>query len=156
MTNINQIYELNFLTNISSDEFKKSKKKLALLKNIKVGINLFFLIIITLMLFISNRNVDLSIKSKNSANNTIKYYKTSFNCNKASTYVEKTICTDSDLAKLDLSLSNIYKTKLSKTKDKSSLKSQQKTWVQDVQAACTDKTCIADVISARINELKGK
>jgi|GEM_PF-5942005 len=158
MTNINQIYELNSLIDISIDEFEKAKKKLSLLRIIKIGINILSLLIIIVMtiIIISNRNVDISIKSKNSANNTIKYYKTSFNCNKAFTYVEKTICTDSDLAKLDLSLANIYKTKLSETKDKLSLKSQQKTWVQDVQAACSDKTCISDAVIARINELKGK
>ena len=92
--------------------------------------------------------------TKKSADKT--YLKTSFDCSKANTYIEKTICTDSDLAKLDIELSDSYQSNQAKTKSKQKLKSQQKDWVQNIENSCTSKQCLADVINARIAVLNKK
>lgn len=59
------------------------------------------------------------------------FYRTSFNCRKASSAVEKEICRSSDLAKADRSMGDLYKTVFSSLPDaqKSNLKNEQRNWL---------------------------
>lgn len=76
----------------------------------------------------------------------------SFDCDKAGTKVEKMICADSELSKLDEELGKAY----SKARDVSSepdrLKQQQKDWIKE-RNKCVDSQCLSQRYEARIAEL---
>ncbi|MDP1770900.1 MAG: hypothetical protein Q8L15_01345 [Methylobacter sp.] len=79
----------------------------------------------------------------------------SFDCKKASTFSEKTICSDPLLGKLDGALSENYKYMLgSDIGDgaRSELKSTQKTWLSD-RNKCKDSQCLIDSYKKRIDEV---
>lgn len=77
----------------------------------------------------------------------------SFDCNKASTPVEKTICANPELSKLDESLSIEYKKAL-ETNDNGPLILDQKNWLKNERAACKDATCLQQAHRKRINTLQ--
>jgi uncharacterized protein YecT (DUF1311 family) len=77
----------------------------------------------------------------------------SFDCEKASTLVEKTICQDPELSHLDELLTQTYKTALNATKEPAALKSQQKAWRTNVRNKCLDSVCVMHVSIKRMNEL---
>lgn len=79
----------------------------------------------------------------------------SFDCAKASTSVEKTICADSQLSELDSQLMQAYKNSLSSTADANLLKSQQINWLLNTRNKCTEPTCIQQVYKERIAVLNG-
>ncbi len=94
------------------------------------------------------------VAETNDSLNQEKTYETSFNCTKASNFVEKSICTDSSLAQLDIALSDTYKEKLSQADNKAEFKQNQKEWVLNTEDACQDKECIENAINQRISYLK--
>ena len=55
---------------------------------------------------------------------------TSFDCTKADKAVEKMICTDTELSKLDEEVAAAYTTALARTNDKEDLKNDQKKWLR--------------------------
>ena len=57
----------------------------------------------------------------------IAFSKPSFDCAKATTKVEKTICSDDELAELDLELSKVY----SEKRSLANVKSSQKKWIKN-------------------------
>lgn len=79
----------------------------------------------------------------------------SFDCSKASSTVEKLICNDPLLGKLDDVMSQNYKNMLlagigeGARKD---LKTTQRTWVSD-RNKCTTASCLADAYRKRIDEV---
>lgn len=156
MVNFYDAYGMNLPGLLPSESIEKARKVVAWLR--------IFLYVILLVLgvitFIMTPKVDRGSNSNKEAEKSIvsatTYYKTSFDCVKASNYVEQTICMNEDLAKLDLSLNKAYKVKFAKTKNKQKLKAQQKSWVLDIENRCTTKLCISDVLSARIIELNNK
>lgn len=77
----------------------------------------------------------------------------SFDCNKASTPVEKAICADPVLSSLDDNLSSVYRAALKLAPDPNLLKSQQRAWLVNILKNCTDTTCIANAYQSRINSL---
>ncbi len=79
----------------------------------------------------------------------------SFDCTKASTLVEKAICSDDKLSDLDDSLMQAYKRALASTTDIYALKSQQRAWLAGVRNKCQDSACIEHVYSERLIELNG-
>ncbi len=79
--------------------------------------------------------------------------KASFDCTKTASVQERLICSDSDLAAADLSLSEVYKKALSNASDPSALKAEQRIWVKDVRNTCFEKRCLFDAYSARSREL---
>lgn len=83
---------------------------------------------------------------------TSESYATSFNCAKASTLVEKAICSDSQLSNLDDLLMQTYKRTVLNTTDKKLLKNEQLTWLKS-RNQCTDTNCIREAYEMRINEL---
>jgi len=87
--------------------------------------------------------------------------KPSFNCNKASHEVEKLICADDELAKLDVSLTNLYNVLLKNipTAQKKQLKAEQSGWVKgrnDCWKAADQRACIKGEYEARISALKDR
>lgn len=84
---------------------------------------------------------------------TAEAYAASFDCKLASTYSEKTICTNSQLSKLDEQLSALYKASISLSGTPESLKFQQREWIKK-RNSCTNEPCISELHQSRIGELR--
>lgn len=79
-------------------------------------------------------------------------YSASFDCGKASSFVEKAICSNSELSALDDSLSSAYSNALSDPDSSDEIKSSQRNWIKN-RNSCQDNACLKKVYSKRINEL---
>ncbi|PUA29736.1 MAG: hypothetical protein B0W54_03975 [Cellvibrio sp. 79] len=77
----------------------------------------------------------------------------SFDCTKASTSIEKLVCSSPTASNLDERLSAVYKTALEQATDKDSLKQQQRIWLKERRNSCKDETCIFNAYQARLVEL---
>jgi uncharacterized protein len=85
----------------------------------------------------------------------------SFDCAKASSSVEKLVCNDAELAKLDNSLSSLYHQLLKNLSvaDQKLLKTEQRGWVKgrdDCWKSDDMRGCVASGYHDRINELKDR
>lgn len=76
----------------------------------------------------------------------------SFNCKKAGTFIEHTICNDDKLSKLDEDLAKAYKSAKKKT-DKNALKKEQRKWLKTKRKSCQDVKCLRRVYTERVDEL---
>jgi uncharacterized protein len=76
-----------------------------------------------------------------------------FDCSKASTFVEKEICNDSLLSKLDDALSQNYKGMLESDfgNTKKSLRAEQLKWLSN-RNKCTTNKCILEAYRKRVDE----
>jgi len=83
-------------------------------------------------------------------------YAASFDCNKASTFVEKSICSDTTASKLDEVLAIQYKDALGRSENPDGLKAEQKSWLKTVRNQCKSLACIQSSINERISELAEK
>jgi len=79
-------------------------------------------------------------------------YAASFNCKKAGTFIEHTICNDEKLSKLDEELAKAYKSAKKKT-DKNALKKEQRKWLKTKRKSCQDVKCLRRVYAERVDEL---
>lgn len=77
----------------------------------------------------------------------------SFDCAKASNKVEKLICDDRELSKLDVDLSKAYQSARDASTDKDQLKKDQISWVK-LSRACEDKSCVKSALEMRLSQLK--
>ena len=80
--------------------------------------------------------------------------KQSFDCAKASSFAEKAICSNDDLAQLDVRMSKAYKAQLAATSNITSAKAAQRAWVKK-REACGSVACIRTLYATRIPELGG-
>lgn len=84
-------------------------------------------------------------------------YAAGFDCTKASTQVEKTICSNPDLSALDDALSTVYKKLINPSLCADYqipyIKDDQKAWLNETRNKCTDARCLSKVYSERINEM---
>lgn len=76
----------------------------------------------------------------------------SFDCAKASSKVEKLICGDAELSKLDDDLNAGYKAALRDEKRADSIKLAQKQWIKE-RNGCEDETCVRRAYESRIASL---
>lgn len=79
--------------------------------------------------------------------------KASFDCAKAATLVEQTICTDPVLGRLDSALSENYKFMLASDIGdgaRSELKATQKRWIVE-RNSCTDSQCLTEAYRKRVD-----
>ena len=75
----------------------------------------------------------------------------SFDCAKAVTQVEKMICRDAGLSKLDEDLARAYKNALvSATIDKTRVKNEQIIWLKYTRNGCSTIACLAEAYKARL------
>jgi uncharacterized protein len=65
-----------------------------------------------------------------------------FDCNRATTLVEKLVCADQGLSQLDESLSKTYKEVLRWARDPAGFKREQVKWLREVRDLCTDGPCL--------------
>jgi len=77
----------------------------------------------------------------------------SFDCTKASNQQEKLVCSDRELSKLDVQLSQAYGKAKDKSSDVNALKKTQIDWIKSSRA-CSDKACLVDAYKKRISELQ--
>jgi uncharacterized protein YecT (DUF1311 family) len=77
----------------------------------------------------------------------------SFDCQKASNGAERLVCSDRELAKLDVNLNQIYIKARDLTDDKEKLKNEQNEWIKSSRNACSDKNCMTNAFKQRISEL---
>jgi uncharacterized protein len=75
-----------------------------------------------------------------------------FNCDKASTFVEKVICSDLRLTNLDDQLGRLYKDALAASSNSGALKAEQKAWLSS-RNQCKDSDCIMKAYDDRISVL---
>jgi len=85
----------------------------------------------------------------------------SFKCGKSSNEIEQLICGNAELAELDVSLANLYKSVLKNTPAKAQqrLKTEQIGWVKgrnDCWKSADQVACTRSAYQERINELKDR
>jgi len=77
----------------------------------------------------------------------------SFDCNKASSRIEKLICSSPDAADADSRLAAAYSAARIKSSDPAALKADQRNWIKSERDACSDALCLLTVTEARIQKL---
>ncbi len=77
----------------------------------------------------------------------------SFDCAKAVTKMEKLICSDEQLSKMDGDLSVAYLKSLHEASDPAIIKKRQREWLADVRVRCNDAECLQRAYTARIAQL---
>jgi len=77
----------------------------------------------------------------------------SFDCTKAATEIEKIICSDSELSKLDESLNVAYLRALKRTDILNQVIKSQRQWLIHERNECHDAACIKSAYKTRIKEL---
>jgi uncharacterized protein len=78
----------------------------------------------------------------------------SFDCGKATTKVEKLICSDAELSKLDEKLAETYNNVSKDEQGVELLKREQRTWLKE-RNRCTNVLCLRDRYQQRIAKLNG-
>lgn len=78
----------------------------------------------------------------------------SFDCKKAGSAVEKSICSDRELSDLDSELGRTYRTVLSSTPNSASLVAEQKSWLAS-RNQCPDMGCLKSAYQDRLTALRG-
>lgn len=77
----------------------------------------------------------------------------SFDCNKASSRIEKLICSSPQTADADARLASAYSAAREKSNDPSALKADQRNWLVNERNVCSDAACLQSVTEARIQKL---
>lgn len=79
----------------------------------------------------------------------------SFDCKKATTSVEQTICADDELSRLDSNLDTVYRGEHNarKAADKKTLEREQGRWRRETRDVCKTRECIRDAYYARLATL---
>lgn len=77
----------------------------------------------------------------------------SFDCRKATTAVERTICSNEALSRLDSQLKADFDTALARATDPAALRAAQRNWLTEVRDKCVDQACIERTYKARLVEL---
>ncbi len=76
-----------------------------------------------------------------------------FDCNLASTEIEKKICTNTTLSSLDSELTIQYTTLLGESNNPQQFKIEQRQWLKNTRNKCIDVNCLIDVYNLRIQQL---
>ncbi|WP_049870953.1 lysozyme inhibitor LprI family protein [Sideroxydans lithotrophicus] len=77
----------------------------------------------------------------------------SFDCRQSSSKVEKLICSDHDLSKLDDALKMAYQKALEQSDSKQKVIDEQRQWLKKVRNACQDTSCMNKSYQDRIHDL---
>ena len=80
----------------------------------------------------------------------------SFDCAKANTKIEKLICNNTEISKLDDILSKIYQQVLDHSTDKLNSTKEQRQWLKSVRNACPDLDCLWGAYQTRVDDLADK
>ena len=77
----------------------------------------------------------------------------SFDCSKASTRVEKLICGDADVSKLDNELAKAYQQGIEYSEDVLNTTMTQREWLKAIRDNCQNVDCLKAAYQSRIREL---
>ncbi|MEO5349915.1 MAG: lysozyme inhibitor LprI family protein [Magnetococcus sp. YQC-3] len=123
------------------------------------GKNLFFFAMISMTCFISP--VVAHAGERGAATATLPRQSGSsppsapgFDCSKASTPIEKMICADTALARLDATLLATYKEVVKAAADGVAIKKEQVNWLRQVRDQCPDLPCLSTAYQQRIAALQ--
>jgi len=78
----------------------------------------------------------------------------SFDCQKATTAIEKLVCSDARLSELDGKLADVYRRALSIAARPDALKAEQRAWLTAERAKCADVACLRETYQRRIIALR--
>lgn len=78
----------------------------------------------------------------------------SFNCNKADKWFEKLICSDDDLAKLDVEMARLFRQLQNQSSRTQLAAISQADWRNKVRNICPDRSCLIASYTGRIAQLK--
>jgi uncharacterized protein len=121
-------------------------------KNAKNDLNVPFLILLSIL----EKNMTFSIRILAVALLSLSatgVYAVSFDCQQASSFVEKAICQNQTLSKLDDELNTLYVTLKEGSKKPEILKKQQLKWLAKIRNACQNDTCLENAYQKRIEAL---
>ncbi|GGZ90585.1 lysozyme inhibitor LprI family protein [Novosphingobium arvoryzae] len=91
--------------------------------------------------------------TENATEATAATVKPSFDCSKASKPQEKLICSDSELAELDVKLADAYSA-ATQAGDKAAILQAQRQWISQSFNACSDKPCLVAAYQKRLTDIK--
>jgi uncharacterized protein YecT (DUF1311 family) len=77
----------------------------------------------------------------------------SFDCKKSRTFIEKAICSNKQLSKLDDKLTEVYLKTLDIAFAPDDLKEEQREWLTNERNSCQDVTCLKRIYELRIQHL---
>jgi len=77
----------------------------------------------------------------------------SFDCSKAGAKIEKMICGNADLSKLDENLSNAYQQAINQKISNNDVIREQRRWLKNIRNICEDVDCLTLAYTSRANEL---
>jgi uncharacterized protein len=77
----------------------------------------------------------------------------SFDCSKASSPFEKTICGNPNLSSLDEQLANVYGKAKANSSNPDQLKADQIAWIKNARTCGADSSCIQQAYNSRISAL---
>lgn len=77
----------------------------------------------------------------------------SFDCTKAATSIEKAICSDPVLSRLDDQLADAYRVAQKRAESRIALRNTQSAWLVSRRGACRDAVCLREAYQARIEAL---
>jgi uncharacterized protein len=77
----------------------------------------------------------------------------SFDCKRATTTIEKLICENEELSKLDEELSKTYLKSLENSDLRQQTMNSQRQWLKNRRNVCQNSECVRDAYEARIKEL---
>ena len=77
-------------------------------------------------------------------------HEASFNCAKASTRIEKLICSDPEVSDLDGELASAYRRSLTSASEPDALKAEQRTWLTTERSKCWNVPCLRQTYQKRI------
>ncbi|WMP16418.1 lysozyme inhibitor LprI family protein [Thiothrix lacustris] len=100
----------------------------------------------------NQKPIDYTNINTDSSSNNISI-EPSFECDKASTFIEKTICSNQNLADIDNAMANLYKNALSGAVNPEKIKKDQRAWLKNNRNKCSDTECLEREYSNRIEAL---
>ena len=77
----------------------------------------------------------------------------SFDCRMPGNAAERIVCSDGQLAALDVKMAQMYQQGLRSVTDPNAFRGEQQVWLEQ-RDGCTDKSCLADSYDERIKELE--
>lgn len=77
----------------------------------------------------------------------------SFDCAKAQTAIEKRVCSDATLSRLDEQLADAYRSAQRRAESRTALRDAQRRWLKQRRDVCTDTACLRAAYLARIEAL---
>lgn len=77
----------------------------------------------------------------------------SFDCSKAASTIEKAICRNDKLSKLDEELNTFYRTAMQNANQKNSVRQSQKQWIKQ-RNSCKEVECVTNAYEVRLEVLK--